>query len=293
MSKKLNQLKVSAVIPTFQGKSLLKKNLPSVLKSLRHGDEALIVDDKGLPETPQWLQDKFHLGLGEKKKGYTLYKGRYQQGRKRVELFYVVNHQNLRFAASSNRGVELANHQLIFLVNDDCSCYPDTIEKLVPHFTDEKVFAVGCLEYEQDDQGKKSGKNKLWFEKGIFMHAPADNFQAGSTAWASGGSAMFDREKWLELEGFDLAYYPAYWEDIDLSFMARKQGWKILFEPGAKVDHNHETTNTSVFGQNKMKQMSWRHGQIFTWKHADFWQKVAYILWRPYWWWQRLKSRFS
>lgn len=289
-SQNKQQPKVSAVIPTYRGKELMEKNLPSVFKALRHQDEVVVVDDGGFPKTLQWLQEKYHLGLGEKKEGFTSYEGRYQQGRKRVELQYVVNHETLRFAGNSNRGVELATHPLIFLVNDDCSCYPDTIKKLVPHFVEnDDVFAVGCLEFDHEHGAQKSGKNKLWFEKGIFMHAPADSFEFGRTAWASGGSAMFDRQKWLQLGGFDLAYYPAYWEDIDLSQMGREAGWRILFEPQSKVDHNHETTNTTIFGQRKVEKMSWRHGQIFTWKHADFWQKVAYVLWRPYWWWQRGK----
>ncbi len=289
MPSKIEQLQVSAVIPTYHGKRLLQENLSSVFKSLRHQDEVVIVDDGGQIETLSWLQDKYHLGLGEKQSGYTLYEGRYQQGRKRVELRYVVNHEVLRFAGNSNRGVELASGQLIFLINDDCRCYPDTIKELVPHFTDEKVFAVGCLEYEQHQDRARSGKNKLWFERGLFVHSPADNFQAGETAWASGGSAIFDRSKWLELGGFDPAFYPAYWEDIDLSQRARKMGWKILFEPKARVDHHHETTNQGVFGQHQMEKMSWRHARIFTWKHADIWQKISYLLWRPYWWLQRLK----
>ena len=54
----------------------------------------------------------------------------------------------------------------------------------------------------------KGGKNKLWFEKGIFCHSKADNFKSGETAWACGGSAMFDKKKWLKLGGFNKIYYP-------------------------------------------------------------------------------------
>lgn len=283
----LSSLAVSAVIPTYKGQPLMEKNLPSVLQSLCHRDEVVIVDDGGFAETLEWLTDKYYLGSAQEKKEYTLYEGKYQRGRKRVDIVYVVNHHNLRFAGNSNRGVELARNLLIFLVNDDCSTYDDTIDKLVPHFADPAVFAVGCLEYDHEYGGVKSGKNKLWFERGMFIHSRADEFDFGPTAWASGGSAMFSREKWLEIGGFDLRYHPAYWEDIDLSHTARQRGWKVLFEPAARVDHNHETTNTSVFGQRKIEDMSWRHANKFTWKHADVWQKVAYLLWRPYWWWKR------
>ena len=278
---------VSVVIPTYQGKILLKKNLPCVLKSLRNGDEVIIVDDGGFKETLVWLKKNYGLGRGVKSDSYILYKGEFKQSKKQVGLIYVANQTSLRFAANSNRGVELARYPLIFLVNDDVSIYFDTIKKLVPHFKDNGVFAVGCLEFDHQRGGIKSGKNKLWFERGMFIHSKADDLKFGQTAWASGGSAMFSRDKWLQMGGFDLAYYPAYWEDIDLSQTARGRGWKILFEPQARVDHNHETTNTDVFGQSKIEQMSWRHANIYTWKHADIWQKIAYLLWRPYWWWKR------
>ena len=290
---KKNNLKVSVVIPTYKGKSLMEKNFPSVMESLRNSDEVVIVDDGGFKETLEWLKKKYQLGKVSKKSDYDLYQGSYQQGKKKIDLVYVVNKTSLRFGANSNRGVELATHPLIFLVNDDVSIYSDTIKKIVPHFKDESVFAVGCLEFDHQHGGIKSGKNKLWFERGMYIHSKADDFNFGPTAWASGGSAMFCREKWLEMGGFDLAYYPAYWEDIDLSMVARQKGWKVIFDPAARVDHNHETTNTDVFGQQKMEEMSWRHSQIFTWKHADTWQKMAFLLWKPYWWVLRSRTKIK
>jgi GT2 family glycosyltransferase len=290
---KKNTPQVSVVIPTYKGKPLLERNFPSVLKSLHDGDEVVIVDDGGFEETLVWLKQNYRLGSARKKTNYSLYEGSHNWGKKKLNIIYVVNKTSLRFGANCNRGVELAQHPLIFLVNDDVSTYPDTIIKLIPHFKDENVFAVGCLEYDHEHGGVESGKNKLWFERGMFIHSKANDFKPGPTAWASGGSAMFSRKKWLEIGGFDLAYYPAYWEDIDLSQMAREKGWQILFEPAAKVDHNHETTNTDVFGQAKMEQMSWRHSQIFTWKHADIWQKIAFLLWKPYWWVQRARIKIK
>lgn len=284
---------VSVVIPTYYGRKLLEKNFSSVLISLRDGDEVVIVDDGGFKETLMWLKKSFKLKKSVENNDYVLYLGEYQQAKKKVEIIYVVNKTNLRFAANSNLGVKLAKNPLIFLVNDDVSTYPDTIKKLAPHFKDKNVFAVGCLEFDHEHNGAKSGKNKLWFERGMFIHSRGDDFEFGPTAWASGGSAMFSRDKWLKIGGFDLAYYPAYWEDIDLSQMARKKGWQVLFEPKARVDHNHETTNINVFRQRKIEQMSWRHANIFTWKYADIWQKIAYLLWKPYWWVQRKRTKIK
>jgi len=273
---------VSAVIPTYNGRRLLEQYLPAVFDCLRHGDELVVVEDAGPDDTVAWLINHFQLKRAQAPlEGIDLYQGSYHRGGKQIAVKLVDNHQNARFGESSNRGVKAAEHDLIFLINSDVAPRRAALKYLVPHFTDSRVFAVGPLEIER---GQKSGKNKLWFERGMFIHSKAANFKSGRTAWVSGGSGLYDKQKWLAIGGFDKLFYPAYWEDIDLSFQARRRGWRVLFEAKAIVDHNHETTNTTVFGQRKMEQMSWRNANKFVWKNGDFWQKLAHLLWKPYWW---------
>ena len=278
---------VSVVIPSYKGVNLFEKNLPSVLAVMRNNDQLIIVDDASGPEddTLDWCQKRFKVKAIKNTSDLDvdLYLGEHKKGGKKLEVLLAINHQNQRFGENSNRGFKLSKHNLVFLINNDVAPHKGAIDKLLPHFEDPDVFAVGCMEIEKNLGGINSGKNVLWFERGMFLHRKADNFDFGETAWASGGSALIDRDKFLEIGGFDRLFYPAYWEDIDLSFQARKRGWKILFEPQAVVDHNHESTNTSVFGQQKMQQMSWRNAKKFTLKNGDFWQKLAYFLWQPYW----------
>jgi GT2 family glycosyltransferase len=85
------------------------------------------------------------------------------------------------------------------------------------------------------------------------------------------------------LKGFDRRYYPAYWEDVDLSYQAKKRAYIVLFEPKAQVDHNHESTNQTVFGAATIRKISWRNAKKFTWKNGDIWQKISFLLWQPYW----------
>lgn len=235
-----------------------------------------------------------------------------KQPNQKIQIKLLQNKKNLRFGASVNRGFFLATYDHVWLLNNDVAIKPATRKYLVKHFKNKQVFAVACLEIEKNLDGTthtkqnqsrgradaissaekkiKGGKNKLWFDKGIFCHSRADDFKSGETAWACGGSAMFDRNKWLKLDGFNKAYYPAYWEDIDLSFRAKKQGWRILFEEKAVVYHNHESTNLDVFGKQKLEKISWKNAHKFVWRNGTFWQKIANLLWRPYWWWHRNKN---
>lgn len=270
---------VSVVIPTYNARHLLQKNLPSVFKALRDQDEVVIVDDASTDETLAWLRSEFKLQLEKKTTEYEVFRSSSLSSRSHVDISVIRNIQNVRFGASVNRGVNQTKHNLIFLINNDVIPHADVLQYLLPHFEDPLMFAVGCLEHE----GKQlSGKNKLWFERGLFLHSRADNFLSGETAWASGGSAMFDKAKWAELGGFDARYYPAYWEDVDLSTRAKQKGWKVWFEEQAEVDHLHESTNQDVFGQQKITRMSWQNAKKFTWRHASWWQRVLFLIWQPY-----------
>jgi len=272
---------VSAIIPSYKGRHLMEKYLSALFDNLENNDELIVLEDTGPDDTVPWMKKEFKMKSVEAPfAGVDAYNGSYKKGNKNISVTLLFNQENQRFGETSNRGVRAAKHNLIFLLNNDVAPHQNCLKHLVPYFEDDTVFAVGPLEIEH---GEKKGKNKIWFERGMFIHSAGDDLKSGSTAWVSGGSGLFDKKKWLEIGGFDHLFYPAYWEDIDLSFQARKRGWKVLFEEKAIVDHNHETTNASVFGKRKMDQMSWHNANKFVWKNANFWQKIAHILWKPYW----------
>lgn len=253
---------ISVIIPTYNGLAFLKKNLPAVVKELQLSDELLIIDDAGSDDSLEWC----HTYLAKHN----------------VKQFQLIrNEVNLRFAASCNKAVKMATRPLVLLLNNDVSPHRDCFNNLVSHFDDQKLFAVGCKEIESKLQ-VVGGKNMLWFERGLFVHSRATNFTSGPTAWVSGGSGLFDRQKWLELGGFDLSFYPAYWEDVDLSFRAQQKGWITLFDENAMVDHNHESTNITVFGASSLEVLSFQHSLTFLWKHANTRQRLLFWCWLPY-----------
>jgi GT2 family glycosyltransferase len=284
----------SVVIPSFNGLKLLEQNLPAVEKLLSAGDELIVVDDASSDESVSFLKQRYSLKnseeLADEYGQFLLFQGRLKNN---VLVKVIKNDLNLRFAASCNRAVKQAKSHLVLLLNNDVEPGSNLLETLKPHFSNKKVFAVGCMETEPNQANARGGKNRLWFDKGLFQHARADQFTPGKTAWASGGSAIFDRKKWLELDGFDTDYYPAYWEDIDLSYRAQQKGWQVLFEPKAKVIHNHESTHRTIFSRTRLENLSWKHAHCFVWKNGTFKQKLQNLFFRPYWCWQRLKQSVS
>ncbi len=282
---------ISIVIPTCNGQHLFQKFLPSVLKMMRDQDELVIVDDASSDGTSQWLQKGFSLQRQMKTgvKG-ELFQGFMKIGRRKLIISLLRNDKNWRFAVSCNRGVSLASRDYVLLLNNDVRPTTDLLDYLLPYFANPDVFAVGCLEYEGVDQSaQKGGKNELYFNRGLYHHRRATNFESGNTAWVSGGSGLFDKKKWSFLGGFDEKFQPAYWEDVDLSYRARQQGWQVLFESRAIVFHQHESTNKTELGALQMQLASWQNGQYFSQKHVRGWRKLQNLFWRPYWWRQKKK----
>jgi GT2 family glycosyltransferase len=103
------------------------------------------------------------------------------------------------------------------------------------------------------------------------------------TAWASGGSAAFRRSIWSELDSMDKLFNPFYWEDIDLSYRARKMGWDIIFEPKSIVNHYHEEGKIkSEFTPDDVKRIAYRNQFIFIWKNlTDLSIMIDHVFWTP------------
>ncbi len=273
-------MNVSVVIPTYSGKAQLSKNLPSVFDALLKGDELLIVEDAGTDDTVSFLTKTYslHRSKDPAPAASNVSVGSHHG----VSIVLIESEQNRRFAATCNLGVSLAKHAVIILLNNDVSVQKNFRQPLLTHFAENSVFAVGCKEIATSEGNKEYGRAEGWFERGFFVHKRADNQNGSDTAWVAGGSGAFRKSMWDELEGFDTDYKPAYWEDIDLSYRAQQKGWKTLFEPQSIVFHNHESTNSSVFGKKQMEIMAYKNQILFMWKNASSSQLISHFAWLPY-----------
>ena len=264
-------LEVSILIPTYNGKDRLKKNLPAVIEAVNQFDphhqksEIIILDDA----SPQSVILPVSLWLNCPESS---------------QVKYSRSNKNLRFAKTCNRGAKLAKYPILIFLNDDVRPEIDFIAPLVKHFQDSQVFAVGCLEKNLiNDQVVLGGRGLVQFKRGLFIHHRAKNQKLLQTDWVTGGSGAFNKKLFLELGGFDPIFSPAYWEDLDLSYRAKKLNYKIIFEPQAKVKHFHEQTNLQAFGSSKIQIISFRNQLLFTWKNLDSPKKlIEHLIWLPY-----------
>lgn len=281
---------VSIVIPTWNGVRLLEQFLPSVVAAATHYSveslaptEIIIVDDGSTDETAAWLR----------KQGFEEKRERRETGT--LELRFTSNEKNLGFAETCNRGFELAAYTLVFLLNNDVEADVDCIAPLVQNFQDASVFAAHCHVFEFDS-GRECGTGKLGsFSRGfIRVHRSyavarersddastsavlsdressqhsASKRQPLYSMFAGGGAAMFDRQKFLAIGGFEALLSPFYWEDVELSYRAWKRGYSIVYEPRSIARHRVSSTIGKLDRRN-VRAIEQRNRLIYHWIHLQ------------------------
>lgn len=255
---------ISLVIPNYNGKNLLEKNLPKVFDELdnyRNGKtEVIIVDDASIDGSVSFLNSLKYKGLK-----------------------VLVNEKNLGFSSTVNKGVAATSGGIIILLNTDI--YPEKgfLEPLLSQFKDEKVFAVGCLD--KSVEGEKvvlRGRGLGEWKRGFLVHRRGE-VDKTNTLWVSGGSGAFRKSIWETLGGLNEIYNPFYWEDIDISYRALKSGYKVLFEPKSIVVHEHEKgAIKSKYFPSQIRVIAYKNQFIFVWLNADSNTLLTHILWLPY-----------
>lgn len=258
---------LSIVIPTWNGLELLQRFLPSVLAAATSyrqqsgaGIEIIIVDDASEDGTRGWLQDQ---GFKE------------EPGAERRLLH---NDHNMGFGNSCNRGFASAKAPLVLLLNNDVEVEAESLQPLTENFADPRVFAAHCHVLALD-RPLPLGAGKICnFSHGfIRVHRSfvcTETPRMGGrnsplySAFAGGGAAMFDREKFLRLGGFERLLSPFYWEDVELSYRAWKRGYVVVYEPRSIVRHQVSST-IKGFEPRKVRRIEQRNRLIYHWIHLQ------------------------
>jgi len=226
----------SIIIPSFNGLELLKKHLPDVISHSINPARVIIVDNGSTDGTSEYLTEKYP-----------------------DLVFCLRNEKNLFFPIAVNQGFREAKTDLVVLLNNDVHPQKGYLTSALGHFKDERIFAVTF------NETTSSWPQVTWRGKLQYLRGESKN-KPHFSAWASGGSAIFRKSIWDELGGFDEIYSPGYWEDIDISWRAWKAGYRIIWEPAAKVVHQHESS-FSLINPAYLSLIKQRNELIFNWKN--------------------------
>jgi GT2 family glycosyltransferase len=212
-------MRVSVVIPTWNGAALLAVCLEALEAQTARDFEVLVVDNGSTDDSPAMVAAHFPwvqlIGLPE----------------------------NRGFSAAVNAGIAKARGDVVALLNNDTRADPRWVATLASvlaarpeiGFCASKMLSMADprrldnagIDYRVDGFALTRGAREL---DGPAWSAPREVFGA------CGGAAAYRRALLEDVGTFDERFF-AYYEDVDLSFRARLRGWRCLYVPDAVVLH--------------------------------------------------------
>jgi O-antigen biosynthesis protein len=169
------------------------------------------------------------------------------------DVVLVANQVNLGFAAGCNQAASMARSSLLLFLNDDSTVDDGCIEALLRAASeDTSVGAVGARIRSVDGTLQEAG-SVLWRD-GSTTHvgeglAPESERyrQARDVDYASANGLLVTRRAWDVVGGFDERYYPAYFEDVDLCLSLAAKGFRVRYEPRARITHRGSQSTSRVY----------------------------------------------
>lgn len=248
---------ITVVIPSWNSSRQLKDNLPWVIRAAAQAKAAIvIVDDASTDDSVSVISQDWQYPINL--------------------ITHTINHG---YGSSVNDGVQAAQTDLIVLLNTDVKPELNCFVNARKYFDQSDLFAVTF--------NSQEGYMGCYFDRGLFHHCRVNNHKDNPTnpsLWASGGQAMFDRDKWLKLGGMDRLYEPFYWEDTDLGYNGWKYGWQIIWAADCRCLHNHQqSVIAGSFAKSQIMQIAQRNQFLFIWKNIrDPKYLIPHLLFLPY-----------
>jgi O-antigen biosynthesis protein len=239
---------VSIVIPVFNQAPLTYQCLDALLARTPAGRyEVIVVDNASTDATPRLLAHVEGLRVAR-------------------------NEMNRGFVEACNQGAKEAGGDLLLFLNNDTVVLEGWLPPLLETAGDPTVGAVGARLLYPDGRLQEAG-SIIWrdgtgwnYGRGEDADLPAYQHRR-EVDYCSGACLLVRRELFEQLGGFDLRYAPAYYEDADLCFELRRLGFRVVYEPRARVVHLEGATAGTDVGSG-VKRFQEVNRAKFVEKHA-------------------------
>lgn len=238
---------ISVVMVLFNQAGLTLRALTALAAQTGPSIETILVDNASTDATPDLLA--------------------------RVEGAVVLrNGENLGFLRAANQGAERARGRHILFLNNDAFVQPGALAAaLVRSEEDASIGAVGGKIILTDGRLQEAG-NILYrdgaaqgYGRGDDPDAPDYSF-ARDVDYCSGAFLLVRRPLWAMLGGFDPIFAPAYYEDSDFCLRVWRAGFRVVYEPRARVLH---LEGGSALTEAEPTRLMERNRVVFADRHPD------------------------
>jgi GT2 family glycosyltransferase/glycosyltransferase involved in cell wall biosynthesis/Flp pilus assembly protein TadD len=228
---------VSIIIPVLDRLDLTRACLEALRRHTPAGQVELILVDNGSHDgTVEFLRAEEAAG----------------------RLTALFNAENLGFARACNAGAAVARADALLFLNNDTEVRPCWLEPLLATLAgDPQVGAVGSKLLFPDGTIQHAGvivadDRQLpdpLVARHIYYRERADLPQANQPREYQALTAaclLVRREAFSAADGFDEGYWNGY-EDIDLCFRLREDGWRLVYAPASEVIHHESQSGPARF----------------------------------------------
>lgn len=169
---------------------------------------------------------------------------------------------NLGFGGGCNLGAELARGRLLGLVNPDAVARPGWLDPLVELLdSDDTVGVAAAVLLNGDGSVQECGQMLYADGTTAPRRLLPDTDEPVEVDHASAACWLMRTADFRALGGFDPAFHPAYFEDVDLALRVRRAGRRVVVHPRSRVTH-HTGTGTPdrprpAFAQLATLQRKW------------------------------------
>lgn len=217
--------KIAVVILNWNGKNLLEKFLPDVIK---HSERAKIyvIDNASTDDSANYIQTNF------------------------PEVCLIQNSENTGYAGGYNEGLKQVNEPIYALVNSDILVTQGWLDPIIDFFEQQPKVGIiqpKILDYKQPNQFEYAGAAGGFLDafgfpycRGrIFDTVEKDLQQYNDNTkifWASGACFFVRKTVFETLQGFDTSFF-AHQEEIDFCWRAQLQNIAVYYCGSSTVYH--------------------------------------------------------
>jgi GT2 family glycosyltransferase len=187
-------------------------------------------------------------------------------------ITYIRNEENVGFLKACNQAREHIDTKYLLLLNNDSVVKYNAIDEALNTFRlQNNLGVVGAKILHLDGLLQEAG-SIIWNDGSCIGYGrrkpgylPQFNFMR-DVDFVSGAFFMMPTNLWDKVGGFDEAFYPYYYEEVDLCMRIRSLGYRIVYQPKCVIKH-FEYGSSKDF-DSALEQMQ-RNLKVFYDKHKD------------------------
>lgn len=257
----LTPYKVSVLLPAWNEEVGIIKTIESVLQSNYDDFELVVINDGSTDKTHQLI---------------TQFIKQYQSHQNNLVPIKYLSLTNGGKAKALNKGLEIAEGNIIITIDADCIVDRNAIYKFIQRFDDPSVGAVAGNIIVGNKKKPLEWLQQLEYVCGFFYKRADSYFNAVHII--GGAAAAYRRDVLHNLKGFDEDIIT---EDIDLSMSILSHGYKTRYAHDAVVYTEGPTDWKGL----RKQRLRWKYGRILCYlKHRELFfsnntQHNRYLSW--------------